>query len=127
MRGSVVRPSISGPRITAAARVVASFVLQRGPETKVIWPAPARSREPTWLIRVCGSPATRPPSREAISPSVSGPGMSLRGRLAFQRLDHLGGVVDARGRGGGVLGDDVVRVRRGDRAGGARGLLPRPA
>src|SRR3989442_15439510 len=86
-------------------------------------PPPARSGEPTWLCRFCGSPATRPPSREAISPSVSGPGMSLRGRLAFQRLDHLVGDVDARAREDGVLEDDVVLFLLGDLADDAVRLL----
>src|SRR4051812_28782059 len=113
MRGSAVRPSCAAATITAAARVLASLALFLLPVTKVISPAPARSREPTWRIRVAASPATRPPRREAICASVSGPAMpvrrgSLRGRLGLERLDHLVGDVDARAREHGVLEDDVV-------------------
>src|SRR2546425_3478548 len=41
---------------------------------------------------------------------------SFRGRLAFQRLDHLVGDVDARAREDGVLEDDVVLFLLGDLA-----------
>src|SRR5258708_13526956 len=48
-------------------------------------------------MRVRGWPGRRSARREGISPSVNGPGMSSLGRgLAFQRLDHLVGDVDAR-------------------------------
>src|SRR5581483_4371771 len=81
---------------------------------KVISSGRAFSSEPTWRTRTPASPATRPPRREAISPSVSGAAMgssaaSLRGGLvAVERLDHLVGDVDARAREHGVLEDDVV-------------------
>src|SRR5260370_7168224 len=108
MRGSLVRSSCSGAMMTAAARVAVSFVLYLLPDKNVISPAPACSSEPTCRISVCASPATRPPRREAICPSVSSPGIALfRGRLAFERLDHLVGDVDARAREHGVLEDDV--------------------
>src|SRR5712692_6684735 len=108
MRGSVVSSSCSAAMMTAAARVAASFGLYLLADKNVISPAPACSSEPTCRISVCASPATRPPRREAICPSVSGPGIALfRGRLAFERLDHLVGDVDARAREHGVLEDDV--------------------
>src|SRR5690348_3270170 len=109
MRGSAVSFSFSGARITAAARVCERSACSFFELKNAIWPAAARSSEPTWRIGVCGSPTTRPPRREAICPSVSGSGMpSLRGRLAFQRLDHLVGDVDARADvGRHLLEDDV--------------------
>src|SRR5512145_1227219 len=107
MRGSRVSFSLSGARMTAAARVSPSFACSLLELKNVISPAPACSSEPTWRIRVCGSPATRPPRRETICPSVNGPGMgSFRGRLAFQRLDHLVGDVDARADVGRHLLED---------------------
>src|SRR5687768_10728549 len=115
MRGRSVSASASAPTMSAAARVPASLSLCRRCERKLISPGAAASSEPTWLIRVCASPATRPPRREAISPSVNGPGMSsLRRRLAFQRLDHLVCDVDARAREHGVLEDDVELLLLGD-------------
>src|SRR5918992_2792263 len=118
MRGSAVRLSCSAARITAAARVSPSLAFNFLELKNVIWPAPARSSEPTWRIRVCGSPATRPPRRDAICPSVNGPGMrSFRGRLAFQRLDHLVGDVDARADvSRHLLEDDVELLLLGDEA-----------
>src|SRR6266540_2962888 len=108
MRGSAVTLSCSGARMTAAARVSPSFAFSLVLVKNVISPGPACSSEPTCRISVCASPATRPPRREAICPSVSGPGIaSFRGRLAFERLDHLVGDVDARAREHGVLEDDV--------------------
>src|SRR5512145_2288459 len=109
MRGSRVRPSFSGATMTAAACVCVSRSTNFLELRNAICPAPACSSEPTWRIRVCGSPATRPPRREAICPSVNGPGMrSFGGRLAFQRLDHLVGDVDARADvGRHLLEDDV--------------------
>src|SRR4051812_14802951 len=125
MRGRVVSFSLSAPTMTAVARVAASLALCLTLARKAIWPLPASSSEPTWRITVAGSPATRPPRREAISPSVSGPGMgSLRGRLGcFQRLDHLLGDVDARAGEYGVLEDDVVLLLLGDLADHAVRLL----
>src|SRR5688572_8332158 len=125
MRGNLVRPSCSGARITAAARVSPSFVLCFAADKKAIWPELACSSEPTWRIRVCGSPATRPPRREVICPSVNGPGMrSFRGRLAFQRLDHLVGDVDARADvSRHLLEDDVELLLLGDQADDAVRLL----
>src|SRR6478735_2851662 len=125
MRGRSVRPSVSGATMTAAACVAASLALCLALARKAIWPAPAASSEPTWRITVPGSPATRPPRRDAISPSVSGPGMgSRRGRLgSCQRLDHLLGDVDARARENGVLEDDVVLLLLGDLADHAVRLL----
>src|SRR5688572_6670451 len=125
MRGRAVSFSACAETMTAAACVAASLALCLMLVRKVISPAPACSSEPTWRIRVRASPATRPPRREAISPSVSGPGMaSLRGRLAcFQRLDHLVGDVDARARVDGVLEDDVVLLLLRDLADHAVGLL----
>src|SRR5262245_42526917 len=97
MRGSAVSFSFSAERITAAARVASSLAWYFRELKKAISPGAACSSEPTCRIRVCGSPIRRPPRREAICPSVNGSGMrSLRGRLAFQRLDHLVGDVDAR-------------------------------
>src|SRR5687768_17349009 len=128
MRGSCVSFSFPGARITAAARVPASLLVFLLLERKVIWPAAAPSREPTWRIRVCASPATRPPRREAISPRVNGPGMpSFRRRLAFQRLDHLVGDVDARADiGRHLLEDDVELLLLGDQADHAVRLLDHP-
>src|SRR5689334_1281476 len=125
MRGRVVSCSSAGERITAAARVAASLARCFAPMRKAIWPAPASSSEPTWRITVAASPATRPPRREAMSPSVSAPAIaSLRGRLArVQRLDHLLGDVDARAREDGVLEDDVVLLLLGDLADHAVRLL----
>src|SRR6185295_10530821 len=117
MRGRAVSFSFAAATITAAARVATSLALCLTLARKAICPPPASSREPTWRITVPESPATRPPRREAISPSVSGPGMgSLRGRLGccFQRLDHLLGDVDARAGENGVLEDDVVLLLLGD-------------
>src|SRR5437763_15895201 len=84
-----------------------------------MWPALAPSSEATWCTSVSPSPATRPPRRCTISPSVSGPATvanarSLRGRLALERLDHLVGDVDARAREDGVLEDDVELLLLGD-------------
>src|SRR5881398_1894430 len=109
MRGNVVKPSCSGARITAPARVAASFDLYLGLARKAIWSAPAFSREPTWRIRTCGLPATRPPRREAISPSVNGAGMaSFCRRLAgVQRLDYLVRDIDAGAEVHHVLHDEV--------------------
>src|ERR671929_1108102 len=77
--------------------------------------ASAPSSEAIWCTRVCASPATRPPRRCTISPSVSGPGIdSLRGRLALEGLDHLVGDIDARAREDGVLEDDVELLLLGD-------------
>src|SRR5579862_9984245 len=95
-------------RSPSFAPVVASLGPCFGLERKAIWPLPARSIEPTWRIRVPGSPAIRPPSRDTICASVSGPGMSFGWRLGLERLDHLVGDVDARVRIGGVLENDVV-------------------
>src|SRR5687768_12636289 len=115
MRGSAVSGSLSAARITAAARLAASLSRWRGWARKVISPAAACSSEPTCRISVCGSPATRPPRRATISPSVSGPGIcSLRGWLAFERLDHPVGDVDARARENRVLEDDVELLLLGD-------------
>src|SRR5512145_1858034 len=111
MRGSRVRPSFSGATMTAAACVCVSRSTNFLELRNAICPAPACSSEPTWRIRVCGSPATRPPRREAICPSVNGPGMrSFGGRLAFQRLDHLVGDVDARADVGRHLLEDDVEL-----------------
>src|SRR5918911_1600020 len=75
----------------------------------------APSREATWCTSVCASPATRPPRRCTISPSVSGPGInSLGGRLGLEGLDHLVGDIDARAREDGVLEDDVELLLLGD-------------
>src|SRR5688572_29782918 len=125
MRGTRVRPSLSAASITAPARVSVSLDLYLGELKKAISPAPARSRKATWRIRVFGSPATRPPRRAAISPSVSGPGMRLfGGRLAFQRLDHLVGDVDARAHvSRHLLEDDVELLLLGDHADYAVRLL----
>src|SRR5436190_5869999 len=125
MRGSAVSASASGPRITAAARVPASLSRWRLPVKKLIWPAPAPSREFTWRITTSALPATRPPRRATICPSVSGPGTnSLRRRLArLEGLDHLVGDVDARAREDGVLEDDVVLLLLGDLADDAVRLL----
>src|SRR5712671_2106803 len=115
MRGRAVRPSPSAATITAPARVAASFAFSFGSAKKVICSGVACSREPTWLTSVPASPATRPPRRVAICPSVSGPGIALfRRRLAFERLDHLVGDVDARAAVDGVLEDEVVLLLLGD-------------
>src|SRR5919198_700089 len=81
-----------------------------------MWRGLAPSSEATWCTSVSASPATRPPRRSTICPSVNGPGMqSLRGRLALlERLDHLVGDVDARAREDGVLEDDVELFLLGD-------------
>src|SRR5512141_764325 len=124
MRGSAVSASASAATTTAAAPVAASLERNFGLDRKLIWPRPARSSEPTWRISVSGSPAIRPPSRDAICASVNGPGMSFcGGRLAFHRLDHLVGDVDARIGVGGFLEDDVVFFRLGDLADDAVRLL----
>src|SRR3990172_2580762 len=125
IRGSAVWASASAARMTAEARVAASLERYFGLERKAIWPRPARSSEPTWRIRISGSPAMRPPSLDAICASVNGPNMSFcgGGRLAFHRLDHLVGDVDARIRIGGFLEDDVVFLRLGDLADDAVRLL----
>src|SRR3954470_4885326 len=124
-RGRAVNASFCGARITAGARVLTRWALYRGLAKNAISPSPARSSVPTCWIRVSGSPATRPPRREAISPSVSGPGMaSLGRRLAFQRLDHLVGDVDARAHvGRHLLEDDVELLLLGDLADHAVRLL----
>src|SRR2546430_4440037 len=93
-----------------------------------MWPALAPSSEATWCTSVSPSPATRPPRRCTISPSVSGPATvanarSLRGRLALERLDHLVGDVDARAREDGVLEDDVELLLLRDLADHAVRLL----
>src|SRR5580765_6749697 len=115
MRGRVVRLSPSAATITAPARVAASFAFSFGSAKKVIWSGVACSRDPTWLTSVPASPATRPPRRVAICPSVSGPGIGLfRRRLAFERLDHLVGDVDPRAAVDGVLQDQVELLLLGD-------------
>src|SRR5688572_6884142 len=115
MRGLGVSASASGARITAPAPLAASLSRWRGCARNVISSRAARSSEPTWRISVCGSPAMRPPRCEAISPSVSGPRISsLRGWLAFERLDHPVGDVDARARENRVLEDDVELLLLGD-------------
>src|SRR4051812_10767965 len=88
-------------------------------------PSPADSSEATWRTTVSASPATRPPRRATICPSVSGPGTkSLCRRLALvERLDHPFGDVDARAREDGVLEDDVVLLLLGDLADHAVRLL----
>src|SRR6188474_986070 len=124
MRGSLVSASASSPSTIAAARVPESLALCLALARKLIWPGPARSSEPTWRIRTTDSPATRPPSCDAICASVSGPPMSFGGGLAgFQRLDHLVGDVDARVRVRGFLEDDVVFFGFGDLADDAVRLL----
>src|SRR5262245_5125766 len=77
-------------------------------------PSAACSSAATCRISTCGSPATRPPRRAAICASVSA--MSFGGRLAFQRLDHSLGEVDARVRVHRILEDDVVLLLLGERA-----------
>src|SRR5687767_15444313 len=125
MRGSAVKPSASGGSTTADARVAPSLARCRGLEKNVISPGEAPSREPTWRTEVCGSPATRPPSRAAISASVNAPGIaSLRRQLArVERLDHLVGDVDARAREHGILEDDVELLLLGNLADDAVGEL----
>src|SRR6185503_19528618 len=108
MRGSAVRPSLSAATITAPARVAASFAFSFGSAKNAICCGVACSSEPTCATSVSALPATRPPRREAICPSVSGPGIALfRRQLAFERLDHLVGDVDARAAIDGVLQDQV--------------------
>src|SRR5688572_16808320 len=126
MRGRRVSPSASGASTTAAACVAASLPRWRLPVKKVMSPRCAASSEATRPTRVPASPATRPPRRETISPSVRGPGTrrSLGGRLArLEGLDHLVGDVDARAREHGVLEDDVVLLLLGDLADHAVRLL----
>src|ERR671937_99140 len=85
-----------------------------------MWRGLSPSSEATWCTSVFASPATRPPRRSTICPSVNGPATvvnarSLRGRLALlERLDHLVGDVDARAREDGVLEDDVELFLLGD-------------
>src|SRR5919201_3385769 len=81
-----------------------------------MWRGLAPSSEATWCTSVSASPATRPPRRSTICPSVNFPGMqSPRGRLALlERLDHLVGDVDARAREDGVLEGDVELFLLGD-------------
>src|SRR5258706_1270213 len=115
MRGRAVRPSPSAATITAPARAAACCAVSFGSAKKVICSGVACSREPTWLTSVPASPATRPPRRVAICPSVSGPGIGLfRRRLAFERLDHPFGDVDARAAVDGVLEDEVELLLLGD-------------
>src|SRR5437588_12474779 len=116
MRGRAVSASASAPRTTAPARVAASFARWRLPVKKLMCSAVAPSSEATWCTTVSALPATRPPRRATICPSVNGPGMeSLRRRLALiERLDHLVGDVDARAREHGVLEDDVELLLLGD-------------
>src|SRR5687767_9565547 len=115
MRGSAVRASCSGERITAEAWVSERRALCFALEKKLICPAAACSREPTCRMLVAGSPATRPPSREAISPRVNGPGMaSFRRRLAVQSPDDPVGNVDARAEIDDVLQDQVELLLLGD-------------
>src|SRR5262245_61190793 len=115
MRGSLVMLSPAAATITAPARVAASFAFNFWSTKKVICCGVACSSEPTCATSVSALPATRPPSREAICPSVSGPGIALlRRRLAFERLDHLLGDVDARAAVDGVLQDQVELLLLGD-------------
>src|ERR671937_2736118 len=90
-----------------------------------MWRGLAPSSEATWCTSVSASPATRPPRRSTICPSVNFPGMqSPRGRLALlERLDHPVGDVDARAREDGVLEDDVELFLLGDLADDAVRLL----
>src|SRR5262249_4258247 len=92
-------------------------------EKKAIWPCAARSSVPTCRIRTWASPTMRPPSCDAICASVYGPGMSFGGRLAFHRLDHLVGDVDARIGVGGFLKDYVVLLLPRDLADHAVGVI----
>src|SRR5678809_409001 len=115
MRGRLVRPSPSAETITAPARVACSLGFSFGSAKKVICFGVACSSEPTCSTSVSPLPATRPPRREAICPSVSGPGIGLfRRRLALERLDHLVGDVDARAAVDGVLQDQVELLLFGD-------------
>src|SRR3954469_18036781 len=126
MRGRRVSASASAASTTAAACVAARRARCRWPMKKVMSPPRAASRDATRATRVPASPATRPPRRETILPSVSGPGTrrSLGGRLArLEGLDHLVGDVDARAREHGVLEDDVVLFLLGDLPDHAVGLL----
>jgi hypothetical protein len=117
-----VSASASALRITADAAVFARASLNRGLEKNAISPCAARSSGATCRISTSWSPATRPPRREAISASVSA--MSFcGGGLAFQRLDHPVGEIDARVRIDRVLEDDVVLLLVGDRADRAVRLL----
>src|SRR3970040_1394385 len=122
MRGSAVAASSLGATTIALARVAPSFAFNFLSEKKLIWPEAARSSGPTRRISTCASPATRPPRRETICPSVKGPGIpSFRRQFAFERLDHPVGDVDARARVHGVLEDDVEELLLGalpDHAGG---------
>src|SRR5262245_13395290 len=125
MRGKDVSASASGPTITAEAPVAASLARYFLLAKNAICPGPARSSEPTCRIRTFASPATRPPSCDAICASVYGPCMAFGGggRLAFHRLDHLVGDVDARIRVRGFLEDDVVFLCFRDLADDAVGLV----
>src|SRR5688572_22648182 len=124
MRGSWVSASDAASRTSAEARVALSLAWCLALARKLIWSGPAPSSEPTCRIRTLASPATRPPSCDAICASVSGPPMSFGGGFAgFQRLDHLVGDVDARVRVSGFLEDDVVLLRLGDLADDAVGLF----
>src|SRR5262245_47066510 len=124
MRGSAVSVSLRASTITAPARVAASLAFSLGSEKKVLCCAVACSSEPTCATSVSALPATRPPRRDAICPSVSGPGIALfRRRLAFERLDHLVGDVDARAAVHGVLQDQVELLLLGDLVDHPVGLL----
>src|SRR5262245_46793046 len=116
MRGSLVMLSPAAATITAPARVAASFAFNFWSTKKVICCGVACSREPTCATSVSALPATRPPSREAICPSVSGPGIALfRRRLAcFERLDHRVGDVDALAAVHRILQDQVELFLLGD-------------
>src|SRR4029453_14523002 len=109
MRGSEVEASASFARSTAEALAAASFSRCLALERKVIAPAAAFSSDPTCRMGVPGSPATRPPGRGTIPPSVNPPaiGSLRRGLARFERPDHLVGDVDAGACEHRVLEDDV--------------------
>src|SRR5687767_8125029 len=127
MRGSAVSCSPSAATITAPARVAASLAFSFGSTKKVICCGVACSSEPTWATSVSALPATRPPRRDAICPSVSGPGIALfRRRLALERLDHLVGDVDARAAVHRILENQIELFLLGDLVDHPVGLLDHP-
>src|SRR5262245_52112238 len=107
MRGMLAASRSPGPRITAAARVVASRERYRGLARKAMSPGPAESSVATPVMGAPTSPTASPPRRATISRSVRVVAAKRPSRAAAQRADDLVGDVDAPAREDRLLHDEV--------------------
>src|SRR5574340_323602 len=99
MRGRSVASRASIGRMTAPARVLASWDRYLLCDTKPISSGVARSSGATWLTTCAPSPASSPPKRATSAARVTVMGCSLLRLLGVQGLHHPVGDV--------VLGIDV--------------------